>query len=351
MVSVAARMWGRAQLLVLLTVLCAHGDDAQDDSELKVGRAIDIFTRYGYLSLSVKVVPRNESSWIFREPTIEVFVDLDRYAVERRMPKRQRQVFEGNFHMEFCENANQLLQAYFRDFSFEGVEKPWKAFSGSWAPETVARNLGINSSFILSDLYGYVLVRLSRHRESVELSRIPNNVNLADAVAQEIDGIRVGDVSSVIMFIKKYGSHFIHSFVTGNSIYQVFVYTKNHYHQIKDRLKTRGVSHINKVDLIQYFGPAYSVHLGKIKVASGNKTVEKWVENKLRFSYYLYTYQSLLKVHGDSGLLSTLNNLLRNEAVVELNMKNLAPAFKDPVKRAWFEEVLNNFIKLWEVNL
>lgn len=43
--------------------------------------------------------------------------------------------------------------------------------------------------------------------------------------------------------------------------------------------------------------------------------------------------------------------LCRNEAVVELNMKNLAPAFKDPVKRAWFEEVLNNFIKLWEVNL
>ncbi|CAH0560307.1 unnamed protein product [Brassicogethes aeneus] len=344
-------MWGRAQLLVLMTLLHAQGDEAQEDNELRVGRSIDIFTRYGYLSLSVKVVPKNESTWLFREPTIDIFEGLNQYAVPSKRQSKKRLVFDGNFHMEFCDNSNQLLQAYFRDFQFQGLDKPWKAFTGSWTPETIARNLGINSSFITSDSYCFVLVRLSRYREGVKLTRVPNNINLADVVAREIDNMQVGDVGSVVTFIKKYGSHFINSFVTGNSIYQVFVYNKNYYQQIKDRLKTRGISHVNKRDLLQYFGPVYAEHLGTIKVASGNKTVERWVEEHLRMHYYIFSFQSLLKVHGDLALLSILNNLLLNEAVVELEMKTLAPAFKDPEKRAWFEEVLGNFIKLWEVNL
>lgn len=167
------------------------------------------------------MVARNESEWIFREPTIDIFTDLDRFAIHpERIPKRQKNVFEGDFHMEFCDNIHQLIQAYFRDFTFESLDKPWRAFISSWAPETIARNLGINASFVIKE-HCYVLVRLSRFREIVKLDRIPNNINLADVVANEIDSIRVGDVDSVLMFIKKYGSHYIHSYVTGNSLYQV----------------------------------------------------------------------------------------------------------------------------------
>lgn len=58
-VSVAARMWGRAQVLVLLIVVlttATRGENAHhEDNQLKVGRSIDIFTRYGYLSLTMKV--------------------------------------------------------------------------------------------------------------------------------------------------------------------------------------------------------------------------------------------------------------------------------------------------------
>ncbi|KAJ8944364.1 hypothetical protein NQ318_017681 [Aromia moschata] len=166
------------------------------------------------------VVPRNESDWIFREPTIDIFTDLDRFATHPdRIPKKQKRIFEGDFHMEFCDNIRQLVQAYFRDFNFERLDKPWRAFTSSWASETLARNLGINSSFVVKE-HCYVLVRLSRFRDIVELDRIPNNINLADVVAKEIDNIKRGDVASVLMFIRKYGSHYIHSYVTGNSLYQ-----------------------------------------------------------------------------------------------------------------------------------
>lgn len=62
---------------------------------------------------------------------------------------------------------------------------------------------------------------------------------------------------------------------------------------------------------------------------------------------FLYPYFFL----GDPRLLGKLNNMLGNEAILEMTMKTLAPAFKDPKKREWFEEVLDNFLKLWESNL
>lgn len=132
---------------------------------------------------------------------------------------------------------------------------------------------------------------------------------------------------------------------------QVFVFERPIYTQIKERLKTQGIQHINNIELERYFSPWYAQHIGTLKVASGNKTVENWAKSKLRVSYFIFTYSTLLKIHGDTQLLRVLNNLLQNEAILEMDMKSLAPAFKDPAKRVWFEEVLDNFMKLWESNL
>ncbi|CAG9856496.1 unnamed protein product [Phyllotreta striolata] len=347
-------MCGRATVLVLVTIALTTsrtGAIPEEDSQLKVGRAIDIFTRYGYFSISMKVISRNESDWIFREPTIEVFTDAERYAVrQERVPKKQKRVFDGDFHMEFCDNARQLAQAYFRDFSFERLDKPWKAFTASWAPETLAKNLGINASFVVKE-HCYVLVRLSRFHDVIKLDRMPSNINLADVVAREIDKIRIGDVGGVLMFIRKYGSHYIHSYVTGNSLYQVFVFNKTNYLKMKERLKRQGIAQINNLELTHYFSPWYAEHMGAIKVASGNRSVANWSSYKLKYNYSMFVYPSLLKIHGDPRLLSRLNGLLGNEAILELHMNTLAPAFKDPLKRLWFEEVLDNFLKLWESNL
>ncbi|XP_066146592.1 torso-like protein [Euwallacea fornicatus] len=347
-------MWGRARLLVLLllgttfaTCYCA----LDDESQLKVGRSIDIFTRFGYLSLSMKVVPRNDSDWIFREPTIDIFNDMDRYSVQpERSSRKQRRVFEGDFHMEFCDTLKQLVQAYFRDFNFELLDQPWKAFTSSWSAETLARNLGINATFVTKD-HCYVLVRLSRFRDSVRLGRVPESYNVVEPVKDEIDKIQKGDAASVLQFIKKFGSHYIQSYVTGNSLYQVFVFNKSRYHQIKDRLKNQGISHINESELNQYFSPWQAAHMGFIKVASGNRTVENWATEKLRNNYLIFTYPSLLKSKGDPRLLARLNNLLKNEAILGMDMRSLGVVINDPIKKQWFEEVLDNYLKLWESNL
>lgn len=46
--------------------------------------------------------------------------------------ENQPGTFNGDFHMEFCDNKKQLFQAYFRDFTIERLESPWQAFTGGW---------------------------------------------------------------------------------------------------------------------------------------------------------------------------------------------------------------------------
>lgn len=364
-VPFAASMWGRALLLALAlsvgrtlaaeSTATSSSASAPETDQLRAGRGINLFSRFGYLSISMRVVPRNDSdrSWLFREPTVEVFNGINHRITPqplRTVIKGRTPVLDGDFHMEFCDNLRQLLQAYFRDFTFERLERPWRAFTGSWLPEVVARHMGINSSFVQGD-HCYVLVRLSRFRDTVRLDNLPDDVRLVDAVAEEIEGIDVGNVSAVLQFIRKYGSHYITSYITGNSLYQVFVYKRSVYASIKERLKSRGVENIAKSELINYFSPWIAQHMGQIRVASGNRTVERWANSMLRISYYIFTYPSLLKLHTDPSLLRTLNDLLKNEALLQIDLKTLATAFKDPVKRTWFEEVLDNYIKLWDVNM
>ena len=102
--------------------------------------------------------------------------------------------------MEFCDNKQQLFQAYFREFRIEQMSSPWKAYTDGWHPEIVSKKLGINSSYIVGD-YSYVLVRVSRFRESAKLRKpIAANQAIDPAVLQKMKDIKVGDTVSVYQF-------------------------------------------------------------------------------------------------------------------------------------------------------
>lgn len=132
--------------------------------------------------------------------------------------------FHGDFHMEFCDNKRQLFQAYFRDFTIEQLDSPWEAFTGGWHLEIAARKLGISSEFIKKD-FCYVLVRVSRFRETGRLAReIPANQVLFEDVSQRIRNVTPGDTTATVQFMNNVGTHYINSYVTGNSLYQVSVF-------------------------------------------------------------------------------------------------------------------------------
>lgn len=346
-------MWtSRSISLLITTMIVLIGDRTTNSQKPRLGGAVNVFTRYGYLSISMRVVPRNDTdTWIFREPTLDVFRNpMAMPPNQLQQGKSMTSVFDGDFHMEFCDNVRQLLQAYFRDFAFEKLERPWRAFTGSWSKAAIARHLGINSSFIGGD-YCYVLVRVARFRDNQKLIATAESLLLDEVVLRETENVTVGDTFSVVNFIRNYGSHYIASYITGNSLYQVFVYTPQVYLRIKERLKTRGVSELSTLELNNYFSPWYAEHMGAIQSASGNRSVEAWAVERLRVQYYIFSYASLLKLHGDATLLRQLDGLLGNEALLQLQLRTLAPVFKDSKRREWFLEVIDNYFKLWEVNM
>ncbi|XP_066592195.1 torso-like protein [Prorops nasuta] len=342
------------RLLLVLVILLKYRVEFAKTQRPRLGGAVNIFSRYGYLSISMRVVPRNDTdTWVFREPTLDVFkspvAELDNY--ETRNSQKNNVMFAGDFHMEFCDNVKQLLQAYFRDFTFEGLERPWRAFTGSWSKTAIARHLGINSSFVTGE-HCYVLVRVARFHQSPRLADTSSHsLPFDENVLREAENVTVGDTGSVINFIRNFGSHYIASYTTGNSLYQVYVYTPQVYSRIKERLKSRGVAELSSVELGNYFSPWYTEHMGSIQSASGNRSVEAWAVENLRVQYYIFAYASLLKLHGDASLLKKLDVLLGNEALLQLDLVTLAPIFKDSEQRKWFLEVMDNYFKLWEVNM
>lgn len=75
---------------------------------------------------------------------------------------------------------------------------------------------------LIFHLGSYVLVRVSRFRERAKLQRpIAPNQLIDPGVLAKINNIAVDDTVSVLQFIQKYGTHYINSYVTGNSLYQV----------------------------------------------------------------------------------------------------------------------------------
>lgn len=135
------------------------------------------------------------------------------------------------------------------------------------------------------------------------------------------------------------------------NVSQVFVYEPEQYRLIRERLRQKGIDKIPRAELNEYFSPLHTRHIGRILSASGNETVELWANRKLQLSPFPTPFVSLLKLHANSNLLHELDGLLGNEALLKLNLKTLAPAFRDGKKRDWFHEVLDNNLKLWGLNM
>lgn len=66
--------WLSLLAIAVVTIATTKECFGQSESLLRVGKAINVFVRYGYLSISMKVISYNDTErWIFKEPTKNVF--------------------------------------------------------------------------------------------------------------------------------------------------------------------------------------------------------------------------------------------------------------------------------------
>merc|ERR1712012_1512458 len=243
-----------------------------EDVDVPAGEAVDIFYRYGFFSLSVRVVPRDDhGSWIIREPTTQIFTP----GSIKQVKTRGNNKFQDQFQIFFCDDLNELMQHYFHDFTAEGVREPHRLYTGSWRTPTIVKYFGLSDDTLHSDS-GFVLVKLIKPRLEVKTEGVPK---MKSEPQEAFNKIRVGDEESVKDFVEDFGSHYIRSLTVGDAVYQILALDRPQYIRAKnDVLVEKKVTDFSQI-YENYLAPWIVRENGRVQAASGDDRVTDFLNS------------------------------------------------------------------------
>lgn len=105
-------------------------------------------------------------------------------------------------------------------------------------------------------------------------------------------------------------------------------------------------------DTAMFLSPVYTEYQGQVLSVGSSEAVEKWVETNLQTeSKWGETYVSLYTLKIKPELCNEIVAFMNDQPVIGLHLKIVSAFLDNPVKRKWFTEVLDNHLKLREVNL
>lgn len=329
-------------------------------NKIPTGEALDLFYRYGFFSLSVRVVPRDDpGKWLIREPTAAIFQEN---SVTEKVSKGSNK-FDSQFQIYLCDDVAELQQAYFRDFTADGVEEPHKLFTGSWHSSTKSKYLGLSKDIFESAESSYVLIKLPKTRTVrtvVDDGARGNRPQLKPEAQKTMDAIRVGDPDSVLEFVNNYGSHYVQEVVLGDMVYQVLALTPDQYKALKDTLRSPEGG--RKTMSQNEFSSLYDSHLapwlikesGKVLAASGDLALLSFLQESLVVKGQFGSYPSLLELQRQPALnteLESLTSSSKSLAVIGLHFSALREWVADIQTREYYDEIVGTQTALWEVNI
>ncbi|XP_066956043.1 torso-like protein isoform X2 [Macrobrachium rosenbergii] len=355
-------------LVLAVCVLCVEGKAAQvreaggaddeteltsssSDEYLHVGRSLNLLPRYGFLTLSIKVFPHpGDNSWLFLEQTAEVFQKNSYWATHDRRPTPQtpetRRGYDQHFLIDFCDDERDLMTAYFDNFYIEGVPEPNRAFTSSLSDKMKAYHLGIHPTFLTNE-YSFVLVRLFRRARRATLA---GDLTLSSHFKNAVRDIRIGSTESVNQFLDHYGTHVITEYEVGDVMYQVYVFGERTYSELKNNFAQSQSSHAELTRMERYFTPYYALHVGKVKLASGNPEFEKVVGGQLMSMTFFRLYQSIFTIFKHRDLENELEKL-DGEVVLSLKLEKITKIVPKSPERYWLREILDNTLTLYYVTM
>merc|ERR1711887_515566 len=267
----------------------------EDDIEVPAGEAVDIFYRYGFFSLSVRVVPRDDhGSWLIREPTTKVFTPNSlRQVKELRNGK-----FEPQFQIFFCDDVEDLMKHYFHDFTAEGEPK------------------------------------------------------LMPEAAREFSKIRIGDEESVKSFTEDFGSHYIRSLTVGDAVYQILALDRSKYLRARQEvLVEKKVTDFNQI-YEQFLAPWMVKESGAVQAASGDPRVKALLDTRAVTKTQFSSYPSIFEIRRNARLLDELEFLTEGtQAITALSFRSIGALLPSVQAQDYYNEIVNTQLALWEVNI
>jgi hypothetical protein len=316
-----------------------------EDIKVPAGEAVDIFYRYGFFSLSVRVVPRDDhGSWLIREPTTKVFTPNSlRQVKELRSGK-----FEPQFQIFFCDDVEDLMKHYFHDFTAEGVAEPYRLYTGSWRTPTTVKYFGLSEDTLHSDS-GFVLVKLQKPRLTVSTEGEPR---LMPEAAREFSKIRVGDEESVKSFTEDFGSHYIRSLTVGDAVYQILALDRSKYLRARQEvLVDKKVTDFNQI-YEQFLAPWMVKESGAVQAASGDPRVKALLDTRAVTKTQFSSYPSIFEIRKNARLLDELEFLTEGtQAITALSFRSIGALLPSVQAQDYYNEIVNTQLALWEVNI
>jgi len=330
----------------------SRGPKSFDDREVPAGGAVDLFYRYGFFSLSVRVVPRDDpGKWLVREPTADIF---DETSVVKSEVAGDDTFAKQPFQIFLCEDLGELLEAFFRDFKADSVEQPHKLFTGSWRLPTAAQYLGLSPKALDGSEHSYVLVKLVRTKDT---KSVTGRIRLNQEAARAANGVDVGDSEAILSFVKNYGTHYFRSITVGEAVYQVFAISKDQMESLSAASSFGGRRRLglNEWPMLyeKYLAPWLVKETGEIRAISGDGNLQRFMEQELRIGAQFGSYPNLIE-----GLIKNPGNVQRLEelsedttAIVGLEFASLRDFFPNPEVREFYDETFAAQSALWGVNI
>jgi len=318
--------------------------------DVPAGGALDLFYRFGFYSLSIRVVPRDDpGTWLIREPTARVFEDNSLAQKER---KGSDTFDKQPFQIYLCEDLDELYEAYFQDFDAEGISQPHKLFTGSWRIPIAAKYLGLTPESLTAG-HSFVLVKLAREKATLNIG---GDLRLKAEAGESLSKVASGNTEAVLDFVQRYGSHYIRDITVGDAIYQAFAISHDQFKNLQGILGSKsspiGLEDWSKI-FETYLAPWLVRETGEVKAASGDNQLQKFLDEELRIQGQLDTYPNLVEsLIRKPSLVSKLEALTTNTmSVIGLNLASLRTFVLDPQTRLFFDETINTHSSLFEVNV
>lgn len=112
------------------------------------------------------------------------------------------------------------------------------------------------------------------------------------------------------------------------------------------------LNNCSELDMVKFLSPMYTEYQGQVMSIGSREAVEKWVDSALVVESKLGDmYVSLYALKNRPDLCDEIATLMDDHTVVGLHLRVISSFIVDPVKKKWFTEVLDNHVKLREVNL
>ncbi|XP_043270137.1 torso-like protein [Venturia canescens] len=340
-------MWNRGLLLAALAIIITVG--GANAQKPRIGESINLLKRYGHFfeNLSIRFMLKNVTdARIYRESGSTIFkpppstINVIRFGGSSVM-------VSANIQVAFCTKAEQLMQEVFNGFVFEGIKEPWRAFQLDWSKSTIARIFGINEFFVQDD-YRYILLKIIRSSDN-QLAFEPSAVELDADAATGTERVFINDTASTFEFIKRFGTHYISSYSTGDALYQVFVYRAPEFEMVKKVIEKKSIYDLDTIEKNWYFSSPVVSHVGRIQSASGDASFEKWVTERLKTSSWSIAttepHSSLLNIIRNDKLLIRFYRKFDDRALLRMELKYLSAAFRNSTLREWFNFYISSLIK------